>query len=466
VPHLPGERGQVIEASDEGITFAGAQGKVMLKWRVLPLHSLLAIIPLLDLSPAELTDAGATLYRAAKGAEADGLLAKALQSGGPDVKRAIDQTLADARGMAVPPGGFKLVDDRWLSPQELARHEVAKSIAQSTKDLAAPDPAARKAAFERMVKLGDAAKSPLNRALLLRHAEIREEIAKAPVHAKLAELGARRQEVDEARSHALELIEDEEKYPYPYRPPEASAETFKQYEITQREIDIRVAKLRGLWSQPLAVTVPKPLREKIAMLAEVDGFLAALGVAPATPEPGWMMNLPQSDEVTLQNVATSEADRRRIDESAEAMHVNATRVSRSTKGELDEVKITNDYRVMFGRAALLIHDQLTTAAHGHCEDMGRLGFFAHQSPVPGKATPWDRVKLTGMRAIGVGENIAEAGGPSSAHNGWCHSSGHHRNILAAGWRILGVGNSGHYWCQNFSAGEQKPDEPVEDGGEK
>jgi uncharacterized protein YkwD len=346
----------------------------------------------------------------------------------------------------------------------VARHEVEKAITQSTKDLAAADPAVRKAAFERMVKLGDAAKSPLNRALLLRHAEIREEIVKAPVHAKLAELGAKRQEVDDARSHALELIEDEVKYPYPYRPPEASAETFKQYEITQREVDIRVAKLRALWDKPLAVTVPKPLREKIAMLAEVDGFLSALGAAPATPEPGWLMSLPQADEVTLQTIATSEADRRRIDESAETMHVNATRVSRSTKGELDQAKITNEYRVMFGRGAVLVHDQLTMAAHGHCEDMGRLGFFAHQSPVPGKTTPWDRVKLTGMRALGVGENIAEASGPSGAHNGWCHSSGHHRNLLAAGWRLLGVGNSGHFWCQNFSAGEQKAEEPGEDGG--
>jgi uncharacterized protein YkwD len=120
---------------------------------------------------------------------------------------------------------------------------------------------------------------------------------------------------------------------------------------------------------------------------------------------------------------------------------------------------------MFGRAAVLVHDQLTVAAHGHCEDMARIGFFAHDSPVPGKASPVDRIRLTGMKPLGASENIAQASGPSGAHDGWCHSSGHHRNLLAAGWKLLGVGNAGHLWCQNFAAGEEK-DLPPENGEPK
>jgi uncharacterized protein YkwD len=120
---------------------------------------------------------------------------------------------------------------------------------------------------------------------------------------------------------------------------------------------------------------------------------------------------------------------------------------------------------MMGRAAVIVHDQLTMAARGHCEDMARKGFFAHMSPVAGKTTPYDRVRLTGMRPIGVSENIAQASGPDDAHNGWSHSSGHHRNLLAAGWKLLGVGNAGHLWCQNFAAGERAPDDP-DDGGDE
>jgi uncharacterized protein YkwD len=313
----------------------------------------------------------------------------------------------------------------------------------------------RQAAFARLLKLGDAAKSPLHRALLLRRAEIREDLSKQPIYAKLAELGKSRQELDDARAHALELIEDETKYPYPYRPPEATAETFKLFSETQREVDIRVSKLNTLWKQQISVTVPKPFRDKVAMLAEIGGFLTALAAAPVEPDPGWLMFLPDKDEVTLQTVATSEADRNRIDESAATMQTNATRATKANKGELDEARITNEYRVMFGRGAVLVHDLLTESAHGHCDDMSRLGFFSHFSPVQGKRTPGDRIALTGMKAIGGSENIAMAGGPSGAHDGWRHSSGHHRNLLAAGWKLLGVGNVGHYWCQNFSAGEQK-----------
>ena len=244
MPHLPGERGAVLKATEEGITFAGSQGQVTLKWRVLPVHSLIAIIPLLELGPPELVDAAATLYRVNHRDRGR----RPPREGEPvrdaAIKASVDQSLADARGMSVPKEGFRLVDDRWLSPQEFARHEVAREITQSTKELAAPDAAARRAAFDRMLKLGDAARSPLHRALLLRRAEIREDLAKAPVYAKLAELGAKRQELDEARAFALALIEDEVKYPYPYRPPEASAETFKQYQESQREVNIRVAKLR------------------------------------------------------------------------------------------------------------------------------------------------------------------------------------------------------------------------------
>jgi uncharacterized protein YkwD len=36
-----------------------------------------------------------------------------------------------------------------------------------------------------------------------------------------------------------------------------------------------------------------------------------------------------------------------------------------------------------------------------------------------------------------------------AHNGWIHSSGHHRNILMPGWSEMGTGQSGRYWTQNF-----------------
>jgi hypothetical protein len=56
---------------------------------------------------------------------------------------------------------------------------------------------------------------------------------------------------------------------------------------------------------------------------------------------------------------------------------------------------------------------------------------------------------------GASENIAQAGDPQTAHDMWCHSSGHHRNILSP-WEDQGAGFAGHSWTQNFGSGGGEP----------
>jgi uncharacterized protein YkwD len=83
---------------------------------------------------------------------------------------------------------------------------------------------------------------------------------------------------------------------------------------------------------------------------------------------------------------------------------------------------------------------------------------------PEKRTPSDRARLMGFNG-GVSENLAICGGAQSAHNGWIHSSGHHRNILGLTHRIMGAGNSGRRWGQVFSGQIQErlaPDDDIED----
>ena len=54
---------------------------------------------------------------------------------------------------------------------------------------------------------------------------------------------------------------------------------------------------------------------------------------------------------------------------------------------------------------------------------------------------------------GAGENCyMGSAAPRSAHDGWLHSSGHHRNILAPGHREMASGVVGNYWTQNFGWG--------------
>ena len=60
------------------------------------------------------------------------------------------------------------------------------------------------------------------------------------------------------------------------------------------------------------------------------------------------------------------------------------------------------------------------------------------------------MKLAGYQIAGGSENIYQgSGSPEAAHQGWIHSSGHHRNILTPAWVEMGSGSSGNLWTQNF-----------------
>jgi len=107
----------------------------------------------------------------------------------------------------------------------------------------------------------------------------------------------------------------------------------------------------------------------------------------------------------------------------------------------------NDMRIMCGLNALLVDLRLCQAARDHSVDMHKHEFFAHESPVPGKKTPWDRAKRFGTTASG--ENIYMGRtSPVSAIKGWFLSPGHHKNMLGEHQR-QGLGRDGKYWTQLF-----------------
>jgi len=104
-------------------------------------------------------------------------------------------------------------------------------------------------------------------------------------------------------------------------------------------------------------------------------------------------------------------------------------------------------RNLLGLNPLSTDPRLVAAARDHSKDMVRLKFFAHESPVPGKKTPWDRAKLFGTTASG--ENIAAGYRDGRAANeGWFHSPGHHKNMLG-NHRRVGVGRAGTRYTQMF-----------------
>ncbi|BCX48725.1 hypothetical protein HAHE_26330 [Haloferula helveola] len=108
--------------------------------------------------------------------------------------------------------------------------------------------------------------------------------------------------------------------------------------------------------------------------------------------------------------------------------------------------ILNGERAVLGLGPLRLEEKLSDAAEGHSKDMVRLGFFAHESPVKDKKTPWDRARLAGFKGNASGENIyMGSGNPQAAYNGWFGSDGHRFIMMASGPNVLGVGIAGNHW---------------------
>ena len=112
----------------------------------------------------------------------------------------------------------------------------------------------------------------------------------------------------------------------------------------------------------------------------------------------------------------------------------------------------NALRMTCGLPPLLFDAKLCEAAHGHSKDMLTRGFFAHESPVEGKKTPWDRARLAGTTASG--ENIyMGSSAPADALKTWFLSPPHHKNLFSESARRQGLGHEGTYWTQMLGAGE-------------
>lgn len=116
--------------------------------------------------------------------------------------------------------------------------------------------------------------------------------------------------------------------------------------------------------------------------------------------------------------------------------------------EREGIREVNEWRLLLGLNALTIDSKLCDASRGHSEDMAKNNFFAHESPIPGKKTPWDRAANEGTKASG--ENIYMGStAPTSANKGWFYSPGHHKNMFKGSHKRIGLGCYGRYWTQMF-----------------
>lgn len=182
-------------------------------------------------------------------------------------------------------------------------------------------------------------------------------------------------------------------------------------------------------------------RERLVTLLQCrEDLRKALGIADGKEFP--------PEKLLAEETALTEKAPPYEREAIKIMEANKKLQANVPPEEAHGVLATNELRAILGLSALVIDPKLCDAARGHSKDMVDHKFFAHESPVPGKKSPWDRAKLAGTSASA--ENIyAGSARPEDAVMAWWHSPGHHVNMLNPGHKRMAMGRHEGHWTQLF-----------------
>ncbi len=357
-----------------------------------------------------------------------------------------------------------LAQGKWSSVESIARDEAAAVDADLERRFLRADALERARALDALT--AGASPDTVRAALSARAVAAVTRIAKHRALESLRAVASLREELDAARRRALELIFDEKVYFYPYNPPEPP-NTAADYARAQRAVNEAVGAVRQVWERSRPVKLPKDFvaaLDELEWCRETFETVRAPFVLPDSV-PAWVLALPRGAEsVDLAQFAWTLDEQRELARSraVEARNERAwaqldrdkapnSNPSTPDSAEREQVRITNRYRALLGRRSLAWNPRIQAAAQMHSDYMANTGDFGHFEKDPERRTPSDRARLAGYNS-GVSENCAMVGGdPKAAHDGWCQSSGHHRNLLMASHREMGSGLASNYWTQNFGA---------------
>jgi len=132
---------------------------------------------------------------------------------------------------------------------------------------------------------------------------------------------------------------------------------------------------------------------------------------------------------------------------------------------------TNIQRIRYSRNPFIHSPSLEKAAQDHSKDMVIYNFYSHTSPVIGKRSMSDRLRIVGISNTSSAENIYDKNESEPTYwsfalslvDGWMDSPGHRDNILNSNLTYLGCGTyyyknlewENYFWVkstQNFSSG--------------
>jgi uncharacterized protein YkwD len=368
------------------------------------------------------------------------------------------------RGLGVAsPTGFVFHDHRFMTPERRDRLTALAEAEKQMKNLSSGKAEVRRSAYDYLRGVNDLETFRLFRQVLeARRRVLGKQLGASSTGKKIAALRAMKVKFLEKRKAAMDMIFDTVNYPYPFRPGRgATQEDYQRYLASQDKIDDLTRELWKIWKSTKGqVAIGKTFVRDYAVLHEVQTELDKFKHDEVEPAAGleWIVALGDlsffkekfRNKITLATLPMDETERALIEYNHRVMAYNAALETPATKAEREQVAVTNRYRNLMGRRALMLNNKLLASARGHSRDMVLKGYFSHHAPDPERRTPRQRMKLAGYDLKGGSENIARgASGPEAVHERWRHSSGHHRNLLGKSWLELGSGNVGSLWTQNF-----------------
>lgn len=135
-------------------------------------------------------------------------------------------------------------------------------------------------------------------------------------------------------------------------------------------------------------------------------------------------------------------------QDAEVIANNVRYREQLSADEAQAIDEANRRRMILGLNPVAVDMNLVACSRDHSTDMIKHNFFAHESPVQGKTSPWDRAKNFGTSASG--ENIAAGYRDGLAVTmGWWYSPGHLKNMMGKGHKRIGVGQEQQHYTQMF-----------------
>ncbi|MGK0218550.1 MAG: hypothetical protein ACI9HE_002044 [Planctomycetota bacterium] len=376
-----------------------------------------------------------------------------------------NEWLALHQGQArIPVGGYLWEEERWKTATEADAAALGKRLGKLGKELERGDRERRDAAFTELQSLAVAnlaAAESVPRHLAARLDSAKRALMGSKTMRKLQSMAGRRALLDTRRTALLELIEDDQRYFYPYLMPAVSAEEAATYRALQKQISGMLGVIERDWQEPSGnVSMSRRFRESLEDLRWCLLRMEAAGGLVRTPEgiPSWIEGVdPELEQVGLAHFAWSRDEAqalalgRLIQARNQELWAQLDGAGQLAEDELEQVQVTNRYRLMLGRQALGWSPILQDAARVHSDYMVATGHFGHEQEGALDRTPTERRYRRGYKHDG-GENChVGSHGPVGVHTAWLESSAHHRNLLSAHHHEIGVSKEGAYWTQVFGA---------------